>query len=229
MIDELKAADEVRFADNGGFVSPSGLSYIGAPRRRRRRCCCCWRCRAAAAAAAVGRDAVEWTAAGEAAQGRAAAAAEAAALSTQLPPPRSPTSPRPAPRRPAGDSQHKLGTAAACAVRRVDLDVRVARAAQRAGANLMEGFEVGKEVSLDKASGLWSVKSTDVGAGRGCWARVLGGSRVLGTQPRAAAGRQGQGPERRRCRRGCRARLPLLTRRSRRTQTQPLTAAPSAC
>lgn len=30
VIEELKAADEVRFADNGGFVSPSGLSYIGA-------------------------------------------------------------------------------------------------------------------------------------------------------------------------------------------------------
>ena len=63
---------------------------------------------------------------------------------------------------------HKLGTAAACAVKRVHLDVRVARAAQRAGANLMEKFEVGEEVSLDKASGLWTVKSTDVsGGGRG--------------------------------------------------------------
>ena len=30
VIEELKAADEVLFADNGGFVSPSGLSYIGA-------------------------------------------------------------------------------------------------------------------------------------------------------------------------------------------------------
>jgi geranylgeranyl reductase family protein len=60
-----------------------------------------------------------------------------------------------------GDSQHKLGTAAACAVRRIDLDVRVARAAQRAGADLKEGFEVGKDVTLDKAAGLWTVKSTD--------------------------------------------------------------------
>ena len=89
VIEELKAADEVRFADNGGFVSPSGLSYIG-------------------------------------------------------------------------DSQHKLGTAAACAVRRIDLDVRVARAAQRAGADLKEGFEVGQDVSFDAATGLWTVKSTDV-------------------------------------------------------------------
>ena len=89
VIAELKAADEVRFADNGGFVSPSGLSYIG-------------------------------------------------------------------------DSQHKLGTAAACAVRRIDLDVRVAKAAKRAGANLMEGFEVGKDVTFDKEAGLWTVKSVDV-------------------------------------------------------------------
>lgn len=53
---------------------------------------------------------------------------------------------RPADRRArprAGNSQHKLGTAAACAVKRIDLDARVAAAAKRAGANLMEGFEVG--------------------------------------------------------------------------------------
>lgn len=31
MIEELKRHDEVKFADNGGFVSPSGLSYIGEP------------------------------------------------------------------------------------------------------------------------------------------------------------------------------------------------------
>ncbi len=31
MIEELKKHDEVKFADNGGFVSPSGLSYIGEP------------------------------------------------------------------------------------------------------------------------------------------------------------------------------------------------------
>lgn len=52
-------------------------------------------------------------------------------------------------------------------MRRIDLDVRVARAAQRAGANLMEGFEVGTEVALDKAAGLWTVKSTDVSVGCG--------------------------------------------------------------
>ena len=40
--------------------------------------------------------------------------------------------------------------------------LQVARAAQRAGADLKEGFEVGKDVTLDKESGLWTVKSTDV-------------------------------------------------------------------
>jgi hypothetical protein len=60
---------------------------------------------------------------------------------------------------------HKLGTAAACAVKRVHLDVRVVRAAQRAGANLMEKFEVGTDVGLDKGTGLWTVKSTDVSRG----------------------------------------------------------------
>ena len=42
----------------------------------------------------------------------------------------------------AGNSQHKLGTAAACAVKRIDLDKRTAAAAKAAGAELMEGFEV---------------------------------------------------------------------------------------
>lgn len=88
VIEELKKYDEVKFADNGGFVSPSGLSYIG-------------------------------------------------------------------------KSQQTLGTAAACAVRRIDLDARVAAAAKRAGASLMEGFEVGKDVTFNKQQGLWSVKSAD--------------------------------------------------------------------
>lgn len=88
VIKELMEADEAKFADNGGFVSPAGLSYIG-------------------------------------------------------------------------NSQHKLGTAAAVAVKRIHLDDKVAKAATRAGAKLMEGFEVGKDVTFDKATGLWTVKSTD--------------------------------------------------------------------
>lgn len=43
--------------------------------------------------------------------------------------------------------------------------LQVARAAQRAGADLKEGFEVGKDVTLDKEAGLWTVKSTDVSWG----------------------------------------------------------------
>ena len=29
VLQELKANNEIHFADNGGFVSPSGISYIG--------------------------------------------------------------------------------------------------------------------------------------------------------------------------------------------------------
>ena len=98
MIQQLRDADEVRFADNGGLVSPSGLAYIGS-------------------------------------------------------------------------SQHRLGNkAAACAVKRVHLDVRVARAAQRAGARLLEGFEVGAGVRFDPGEGMWAVQAEDGRAVRG---RVL--------------------------------------------------------
>lgn len=62
----------------------------------------------------------------------------------------------------AGNSEAKLGTAAACAVKRIHLDERVARCAARAGAELMEGFEVGTDVTFDKEAGLWTVKSTGV-------------------------------------------------------------------
>ena len=75
---ELKANNEAHFADAGGFVSPSGISYIGA-------------------------------------------------------------------------SKEKLGQAACCAVKRINLDVRIARAAQRKGADLKEGFEV-TAATFDKAS-----------------------------------------------------------------------------
>ncbi|KDD74318.1 hypothetical protein H632_c1405p1, partial [Helicosporidium sp. ATCC 50920] len=60
-----------------------------------------------------------------------------------------------------GNSQHRLGTAAACAVKRIILDERVARAAARQGADLREGFEVGEQVSFDAEAGLWTVRSTD--------------------------------------------------------------------
>ena len=31
VIKELVEADEIKFADNGGFISPSGLAFIGGP------------------------------------------------------------------------------------------------------------------------------------------------------------------------------------------------------
>ncbi len=63
----------------------------------------------------------------------------------------------------AGVSKEKLGEAACCAVKRIILDERMARAAQRAGANLFEGFEViGAKLIFDKLSGLWTVTSAEV-------------------------------------------------------------------
>jgi geranylgeranyl reductase family protein len=81
--------NESHFADAGGFVSPSGLSYIGA-------------------------------------------------------------------------SVEKLGEAAACAVKRTNLDFRIVQAAKRVGATYHEGFEVdGDRVSFNKEAGLWTVASAD--------------------------------------------------------------------
>jgi menaquinone-9 beta-reductase len=85
---ELVAANQAKYADSGGFISPSGLSYIG-------------------------------------------------------------------------NSVHQLGSAAACAVKRINLDEKVARCAARAGADLKENFEVdGDTVLFDKESKLWTVTST---------------------------------------------------------------------
>ena len=55
----------------------------------------------------------------------------------------------------------KLGTAAACAVKRINLDKRMAMAAKRQGAELREGFEV-TEAELDRERGLYRVVSADV-------------------------------------------------------------------
>lgn len=87
LIKELEAEGKAKFADNGGFVSPSGLAYIG-------------------------------------------------------------------------NSIHHLGQAAACAIKRIDLDEKIARAAAKAGADLRESFEVGKNVSFDADKKLWTVEST---------------------------------------------------------------------
>ena len=62
-----------------------------------------------------------------------------------------------------GQSQEKLGGAAACAVKRTNLDKRIAWKARDTGADLQEGFEVGKENPvLDREKGLWTVHSSEV-------------------------------------------------------------------
>lgn len=94
VLKELIDNNEAHFADSGGFVSPSGIAYIGA-------------------------------------------------------------------------SKEKLGEAACCAVKRINLDMRIAKNSARAGAELKENFEV-EGASFDKATGLWSVTATsgDVVKGR---------------------------------------------------------------
>ena len=63
----------------------------------------------------------------------------------------------------AGNSEEKLGGAACCAVKRTNLDARIAKCAQRTGANLKEGFEVTKGSTLfDKETALWHVTSSEV-------------------------------------------------------------------
>jgi geranylgeranyl reductase family protein len=57
-----------------------------------------------------------------------------------------------------GASKEKLGEAACCAVKRINLDNRVAKAAKRAGADLKEGFEVAG-ATFDADAKLWTVKS----------------------------------------------------------------------
>ncbi len=62
-----------------------------------------------------------------------------------------------------GQSQEKLGGAAACAVKRTNLDKRIAWKARDTGADLREGFEVGKQnPTFDQEEGLWTVSSTEV-------------------------------------------------------------------
>ena len=67
-----------------------------------------------------------------------------------------------------GNSVHELGESAACAIKRYHLDNAVAKKAQEAGAQLMEKFEVGNDVTFDEEKGLWTVKSVngDVVKGR---------------------------------------------------------------
>jgi len=83
---ELVANNEAHFADAGGFVSPKGISYIGA-------------------------------------------------------------------------CKEKLGQAACAAVKRINLDARMAKAAAKAGAQLKEEFEV-VDAAFDADKGLWTVVSS---------------------------------------------------------------------
>lgn len=59
---------------------------------------------------------------------------------------------------PCTHDTHPQGEAACCAVKRINLDKRIASSAVRAGATLKEGYEV-MDASFDKASGLWTVTS----------------------------------------------------------------------
>ncbi len=68
-----------------------------------------------------------------------------------------------------GASKQRLGGAAACAVKRIHLDNRMAKCAAKTGAKLLEGFEVGTDVTFDKDTGLWTVKSTKVLGEKQCW------------------------------------------------------------
>lgn len=68
-----------------------------------------------------------------------------------------------------GASKEKLGEAACCAVKRINLDIRIAKAAARAGANLMEEYEV-TAATFDKAAGLWTVTAAN---GKTVKARIL--------------------------------------------------------
>lgn len=61
----------------------------------------------------------------------------------------------------SGASVEKLGEAAACAVKRINLDMRMAYAARKAGAELREEFEV-TAADFDKQQGLWTVSSSNV-------------------------------------------------------------------
>lgn len=59
-----------------------------------------------------------------------------------------------------GASKAKLGGAACCAVKRINMDVRVARCAQRSGCDFKEGFEV-VGATFNKEAGLWTVTAVD--------------------------------------------------------------------
>ena len=68
-----------------------------------------------------------------------------------------------------GASKEKLGEAACCAVKRIHLDIRIAKNAEAAGAELREQFEV-ESATFNAACGLWTVISS---SGASVMGRVL--------------------------------------------------------
>jgi flavin-dependent dehydrogenase len=68
-----------------------------------------------------------------------------------------------------GDSTTHIGSSPVIAIRRIDMDHRIVRAAQAAGAELIERFDV-VEATLDRAAGLWTIGS---GSGNKVQARAL--------------------------------------------------------
>jgi len=107
VLDALVRSNEAHFADSGGFVSPMGISYVGA-------------------------------------------------------------------------SKEKLGRAACAAVKRIHLDARMVQAAQKAGAELTEEFDVDDAV-FDAEKGIWTVSSAaaEGGGGKAAAANKVVRARVL--------------------------------------------------
>ena len=65
-----------------------------------------------------------------------------------------------------GATEKRLGEAAACAVKRIHLDTRLAKHAEKAGTVLRESFEV-VNAEFDKSSCLWNVTSSQVSSSEG--------------------------------------------------------------
>lgn len=136
----LAENNESHFADAGGFVSPSGLSYIGEPSG----------CSVAQDAPSTRTRLSDWLQSGPGCslstaglpgiwQGcRHSGQHQSHHILERCLTPQSHALPA------AGASVEKLGEAAACAVKRTNLDFRIVQAAKRVGATYHEGFEVGR-------------------------------------------------------------------------------------
>ena len=90
----------------------------------------------------------------------------------------------------AGASVEKLGEAAACAVKRINLDMRMAYAARKAGAELREEFEV-TAADFDKQQGLWTVAASNVRQSRSSVLRLVSVRKTQSLGCRAARSKLG--------------------------------------